>query len=93
MRIILIPIGLLILGFAFLSLSNCNAVAKQIGGTVTVKLPPNTKMVNVTWKEDNLWVVQRPKNKDESCNTTYTFQEYSNYGIFQGRALIVESEK
>ena len=27
-----------------------NAIAKKIGGSATVKLPPNTKLVNVSWK-------------------------------------------
>ena len=58
--------------------------AKQSGGTMKVDLPPNTKFVNATWKNDELWYIYRPRKAGESVDIV-TMQENSNWGIMEGK--------
>lgn len=65
--------------------------AKKFGGTITVTLPPGTKLMSATWKESNLWYQYRPMRIGEVPETS-TFQEDSNYGINEGKVIFVESK-
>lgn len=73
-----------------------NTIAKKIGGSSTVKLPPNTKLVNVSWKTDpksnksSLYFLYRPMRKDEFPET-YRYQEESTWGVLESTIIIVES--
>ncbi len=59
---------------------------------MNLELPENTKLVNVTWKEGNLWYLT--KNMDSSdVAETYTFQEKSSLGIAEGCITITERKK
>jgi hypothetical protein len=66
-----------------------NARVKRFGGTATIELPANQKLVNCTWKDSNLWYLTRPMTKKDSVET-YTFQEKSNHGIIEGTYIIKE---
>lgn len=66
-----------------------NQRAKEYGGTAKITLPPNKKLINVTWKETNLWYLTRPMTPSDSAET-YTFQEESSYGIWEGTYIIKE---
>jgi|NOAtaT_6_FD_contig_31_4684121_length_284_multi_2_in_0_out_0_1 hypothetical protein len=57
-----------------------NQRARKFGGSEVVKLKPNEILVNVTWKESNLWLL----TKDTITNTLY-FREKSNWGLFDGQ--------
>jgi hypothetical protein len=84
---------ILIVGALFIGLAkscSSNGMAKNFGGSMEIKLPVNTKLVNVTWKESQLWYVTRPMKKDETPET-YTFQEKSTLGILEGTITIKES--
>jgi hypothetical protein len=61
-----------------------NQAAKQFGGTMKVDLPPNTKFVNATWKNEELWYIYRPRKVGESVDIV-TMQENSNWGIMEGK--------
>jgi hypothetical protein len=80
-----------VLGFLSLVLSSCteNERAKKYGGTMTVDLPPNTKFVSASWKEDQLWYVYRVR-KDGEIPETFTMKEDSRFGIIQGKVQFVE---
>lgn len=73
-----------------------NTIAKKIGGSATVKLPPNTKLVNVSWKTDpktdksSLYYLYRPMRKDEFPET-YKYQEDSTWGVLESTIIIIES--
>jgi len=69
-----------------------NQRAKSFGGKTAVNLPPNEKLVNVTWKDANLWYLHRPMRSDEVAET-YTFQEQSSYGVVEGVVTFKESKK
>jgi hypothetical protein len=54
-----------------------NTAAKSFGGTMTVNLEKNQKLVNVTWK-------------DGDTPETYTFKEKSSLGILDGQVILIE---
>ena len=73
--------------------SNANVIAKKLGtsnGVMT--LPPNYKLVLLTWKKDSMWVLYRPMRKDE-VPEEYIYQEDSTYGIIEGTIRIKESRE
>lgn len=75
-------------------LASCssNEMAKNYGGTMTVTLPPNQKLLNVTWKDANLWYLTREMKVTDSLES-YTFQEKSELGIQEGTVIFIESKK
>lgn len=64
-------------------------MAKQFGGTMTVKLPINTEFVNATWKEDELWYIYRPRKAGEIPDVTI-MQEDSKFGLMEGQVQFIE---
>lgn len=80
---------LVMLSALFVVGCNENQRAKQFGGEVKIDLPANTKFVNATWKEDEIWYVYRPRRADEP-KEVYTFQEQSSYGLLEGKVTFTE---
>lgn len=68
-----------------------NERAKAFGGTADMTLPKGQKLINVTWKETNLWYLTRPMNASDSAET-YIFQEKSSYGLQEGTFIIYETK-
>lgn len=66
-----------------------NVRAKSYGGTMTIKLPSNTELVDATWKNADLWYLTRPRKSGESIDTL-TFTEDSNFGVLEGKIIFVE---
>ncbi len=66
-----------------------NARVKSFGGDMTIDLPVNQKLVNITWKENEVWYLTRPMRQDEFPETS-TFQQKSTYGVFEGTIHIQE---
>jgi hypothetical protein len=62
---------------------------KNFGGTLERTLTKGEKLVMVTWKDDNLWILTRPMRSGETAET-YTFLEQSSYGVAQGKVVIHE---
>lgn len=81
-----------------MSNSSCtdNQKARNYGGTETFKLQPGEKLINATWKGDkgssNLWYLTRPMRSNEKADTIY-FRESSDYGVWQGTVVFIESKK
>jgi len=90
-------IGIWIFVIVFLALiawrfsAGCTQItAKSFGGSMTVKLEPEMKLVNCTWKEDHsLWLLTTARVSNEVART-YKFQEKSTMGILQGEVIIQE---
>lgn len=58
-----------------------NERAKSFGGTQTITLAPGETLINVTWKNSDMWVlVQLPSGGKE-------FREYSSFGIMNGKIV------
>jgi len=72
---------IVIFAFTFL-LSGCQSCTKKFGGITHIKLEKNEKFINITWKENDLWILVEKENK-------FYFKEYSMYGILEG---VVEIE-
>lgn len=71
------------------ALSGCQYATKHWGGSMTVNLEPNVKLVNVTWKDDSLWFLTKPMTENDVAETYY-FEEDSEFGVFEGSVTIVE---
>lgn len=69
-----------------------NSRAKLYGGNIKLELPENTKLVNITWKEEQIWYLTKPMKSNDSAET-YTFQEESGFGIVEGSVTIIEKKK
>ena len=67
-----------------------NTRAKAWGGSMTINLEQNQKLVNVTWKDADLWILTRPMRAGEQ-NETYYFIEKSTFGVLEGRITFIES--
>lgn len=89
-------VGILLMGIAVLlataSIVSCteNERAKAWGGTMSITLDPGQKLVNVTWKETEMWLLTRPMRPDEQAET-YKFAEKSSWGVMEGTVIITES--
>lgn len=66
-----------------------NTRARQFGGKETIDLPAGRKFVNITWKENDLWIVTRQANANDKP-TSYEFNEKSSFGVWEGSIFIVE---
>ena len=74
--------------------SSGNIIAKTIGGKANIELPPNQKLVSVTWKgkNDSMWILYRPFREGEKAET-YIYQEDSMWGLMEATLVIKECEK
>ncbi len=66
-----------------------NQRAKQFGGTASIELPANQKLITATWKDDNLWLLTRTMRSDETVEN-YVFTEESSFGVWEGSYIIKE---
>ena len=68
-----------------------NERVKTWGGEGTIKLPKGKKLVNVTWKETQIWYLTRNMDSNDVAET-YEFHEESSYGVIEGTYKIVETK-
>lgn len=67
-----------------LAFTSCeNSLTRKYGGSMEYELKPNEKFINVTWKDDNLWVI----TQDTTTNVYYA-REKSKMGVFEGVVII-----
>lgn len=67
-----------------------NPIARQFGGTITIDLKENKKLVNISWKaDDSLWILTREMRKDEDPEI-YEYHEDSTFGVIEGTVIIIE---
>jgi len=76
-----------------LSLASCteNGRVRAWGGTGTINLEQGKKLVNVTWKEADLWYLTREMTATDVAET-YKFSESSQFGLMEGTYIIVETK-
>jgi len=87
MKKLLLAIGVI----AMLGSCTENSRVKNFGGEGTINLPKGRKLVNVTWKETQVWYLTRPMNSTDVAET-YQFQEESSWGVMEGTYNIVETK-
>jgi hypothetical protein len=68
-----------------------NSRVNSFGGEGTVNLPKGRKKVNVTWKGDQIWYLNRPMNSSDAAET-YQFHEESSWGVIEGTYNIIETK-
>ena len=83
---------ILVLTMAVLIVGCGNTITKNFGGTIKVNLEPNTKLENITWKDDSLWVLTRPMREDEEAET-YSYKQHSNMGLIEGEVIVIECKE
>lgn len=71
--------------------SSGSVVAKKVGGTANIVLPPKQKLVSVTWKRDDMWILYRPFREGEFAEE-YTYREDSTFGMMEATLRIKEQE-
>lgn len=76
-----------------LFLASCadQTMAKNFGGSAEINVTKGQKVVNVTWKEDDIWVLTKPMSETDSAEV-YTFTESSSLGIMEGSVTIREEK-
>lgn len=74
---------LLIATVATLTSCTQNQRTKRWGGTEEIKLKTNEVVLNVTWKETQMWIC----TKDTITGTVY-FREISNWGVLEGTVIL-----
>ncbi len=72
---------LLLLSVSIVLLSSCtkNQRAKNFGGSEEIRINANEKLVNVTWKQNNMWILTEDIQTHE-----FHFREHSSFGILEG---------
>lgn len=71
--------------------TGCQHTTKNFGGSMTIHLDPNTKLEEITWKDDSLWYLTKPMTEDDIAET-HTFQQSSEFGVFEGTVTIIETK-
>lgn len=81
----------LLMMVTIMSLASCteNTRARSFGGESTIQLTPGAALVNVTWKENNLWILVNTRDKNVAPSTYY-FIEKSSFGAIEGKIIIKE---
>lgn len=60
-----------------------NQKARNFGGTETIKLEPHERFINITWKQDNIWLIVQ-----DTLTGIYYAKEKSSYGLMEGKIVI-----
>lgn len=72
---------LLIIG-SFIACTD-NQIAKEYGGKMDITILPGEKLINLTWKNDGLWILTQ-----DTLTKVYHFREKSAFGIMEGEVTI-----
>lgn len=64
-------------------------MTRNLGGSMTYTLEPQQRLINVTWKDNSLWVLTEAR-PTEVPPKTYKLQEKSSLGVLQGTVTIKE---
>jgi len=82
---------ILVILFTALCMTSCDQmVTRNFGGTTKITLDPGEKLVEATWKEDNLWYLVEPMDSDYIPKTK-VFKESSLYGALEGKVIFIEN--
>ena len=63
---------------------------RQFGGEMTINLPAGQELMEVTWKDDDLFYLTRPMAPDY-VPVKKTFQESSSWGVMESTVYFIES--
>ena len=81
---------LIVILLMFLCLTSCDqSITRTMGGTTKIELEPGEKLVEATWKGDDIWYLVEPMDSDYVPKTK-TFKESSRVGILEGKVIFYE---
>ena len=81
---------LIVILLMFLCLTSCDqSITRTMGGTTKIELEPGEKLVEVTWKGDDIWYLVEPMDSDYVPKTK-TFKESSRIGVLEGKVIFYE---
>ena len=67
----------------FISSCTKNKRTRTFGGKEEITLKANEKLINITWKESNMWLL----TEDTLTNIKY-FRENSAWGVWEGEIIV-----
>ena len=88
---VFIVLFVILCGVGLLRGCSAQGVARSWGGTYDVELEPNDKLMEVTWKDDELWILTK-KMTDSDVAEEYSFYEKSPLGIIEGEVHLKETK-
>jgi hypothetical protein len=62
---------------------------RSFGGTMKIELEPGEKLVEATWKGDDIWYLVEPMDSDYTPKQK-TLKESSRAGIIEGKVIFIE---
>ena len=81
---------LIVILLMFLCLTSCDqSITRTMGGTTKIELKPGEKLVEATWKGDDIWYLVEPMDSDYVPKTK-TFKESSRIGVLEGKVIFYE---
>ena len=81
---------LIVILLMFLCLTSCDqSITCTMGGTTKIELEPGEKLVEATWKGDDIWYLVEPMDSDYVPKTK-TFKESSRIGVLEGKVIFYE---
>jgi len=81
---------LIVILLTFLCLTSCDqSITKTLGGTTKIELESGERLVEVTWKGDDIWYLVEPMDSNYVPKTK-TFKESSRVGILEGKVIFYE---
>lgn len=83
---------LLIAIAAIMLMASCqNFVTRNFGGHQVIELKKGQRLVEITFKESELWILTEPMDSDYIPKSK-TFYEKSNFEMMEGEIIIIESK-
>ena len=81
---------LVVILLMFLCLTSCDqSITRTMGGRTKIELEPGEKLVEATWKGDDIWYLVEPMDSDYVPKTK-TFKESSRIGVLEGKVIFYE---
>ena len=74
----------------FLCLTSCDqSITRTMGGTTKIELESGERLVEVTWKGDDIWYLVEPMDSNYIPKIK-TFKESSRIGVLEGKVIFYE---
>ena len=81
---------ILVLAVMCMTFVSCEQyTARNFGGETTINLEPGEKLVEATWKDNDLWYLVEPMDSDYVPKTKI-FKENALMGIMEGEVKFIE---
>lgn len=78
---------IIISALAVLTACTKNERTRNFGGDETIKIAANEKLVNITWKENDIWIITQ-----DTITGNYYAKEKSAWGLLQGKITIIKDK-